>query len=83
MPKQSPDLHVRDVHHISILVFGLYDHRGRPPTAYVVFVQDQRGLLGVCVGVWLQPPGWTKRDKTRETEQQILIGNNIKLQRES
>lgn len=49
------------MHHISILVFGLYDHGSWPSTAYVIFVQDQRCLLGVCVRVWLQPPGWKER----------------------
>ncbi len=61
-----PDLHVRNMHHISILVFGLHDHGSWPSTAYVIFVQDQRCLLGVCVRVWLQPPGWKKRTNERD-----------------
>lgn len=52
-----PDLHVGNVHHISVLVFGLHHHGGWPPAAYVVFVQDESRLLGVCVRVRLQPPG--------------------------
>lgn len=52
-----PDLHVGNMHHISVLVFGLHHHGGWPSTAYVVFVQDESRLLGVCVRVRLQPPG--------------------------
>lgn len=51
-----PDLHVGNMHHIPVLVFGLHHHSGWPSAAYVVLVQDERRLLGVCVRVWLQPP---------------------------
>lgn len=51
-----PDLHVGNMHHISILVFGLHHHGGWPSAAYVILVQDESRLLGVCVRVRLQPP---------------------------
>lgn len=61
------------MHHISILVFGLYDHSGWPSTAYVIFVQDQRCFLGVCVGVWLQPPRWGKKTNGERQGSESLI----------
>ena len=44
------------MHYVSVLVFGLDGHCGGPAAADVVLVQDQRCLLGVRVGVRLQPP---------------------------
>ena len=55
--EQHPDLHVGDVDHLPVLVLGLHRHGGRPAAADVVLVQDEGGLLGVGVGVRLQPPG--------------------------
>jgi len=71
-----PDLHVRNVHHVSILVFGLHDHGGRPAAADVVFVEDQRCLLGVGVRVRLQPPGWMKKGQ-KENEREREAGKSI------
>lgn len=70
-----PDLHVRNMHHISILVFGLYNDSSWPSTANVIFVQDQRCLLGVCVRVWLQPPKRKKRTMGEWQNSKWLICN--------
>lgn len=58
-------LHVGNMNHISILVFGLHNHSSRPSTANVIFVQDQRCLLGVCIRVWLQPSGLKDKKVTK------------------
>lgn len=54
--QKDANLHVWHMHNISILVFGLHHNSSGPATADVVFVQNEWGLLRVCVGVWLKPP---------------------------
>lgn len=55
--QKDANLHVWHMHNISILVLGLHHNSSGPATADVVFVQNEWGLLRVCVGVWLKPPG--------------------------
>lgn len=58
------------MHNITILVFGLHHNSGGPAAADVIFVQDEWGLLWVCVGVWLKPP---RRPSMRSSNSQIRL----------